>query len=304
MQLIPANSVDDPGISVIIPCYNSERTIRLCLTAVVNQSTSIPFDVTVVDSSTDQTPRIVEQEFPSVRLIHLEHRTLAGAARNLGIQSTRAPLCLMIDSDCVAESDVIERFVARHREGDYAAVSGSLSNGTPKSLSGWVGYLIEFREFIPSAPMRLEKSLPTAGIAYQREIFERYGYFEEDLWPAEDLLFNWKLYSAGESLLFDPDIKVTHLNRTGWRAVLSHQLSLGRTSAVARDRSELPGGILLKYPPLVLLMPPFRLIRALRWFAKHDKQVLLMFLLIWPLYLMAATFWSFGFLSQRWETSK
>lgn len=301
-HLIPANSVGDPAISVIIPSYNSERTIRVCLNAVINQSTSIPFDITVIDSSKDQTPQIVGQEFPSVRLIHLENRTLAGAARNLGVQATRAPLCLMIDSDCVAESDVIERFVARHRDGDYAAVSGSLSNGTPQSLSGWVGYLIEFREFIPGAPMRLEKSMPTASIAYQREIFERYGYFEEDLWPAEDLLFNWKLYRAGESLLFDPDIKVTHMNRTGWRAVLSHQHRLGRTSAVARQRSELPGGILLSYPPLILLMPLFRLVGAVRWFAKYDKRVLLMFLLIWPLYLMAATCWSFGFLSQRWET--
>ena len=292
---MPYESGIDPRISVIIPSYNSERTIRRCLKGLINQSTSIPFDITVIDSSTDQTPQIIEREFPSIRLIHLETRTLAGAARNLGVQATRAPLCLMMDSDCVAESDVIESFVARHRDGDYAAVAGALSNGTPKSISGWVGYLIEFREFMPSAPKRLEKSMPTANIAYRREVFERYGYFEEDLWPAEDLLFNWKLYSAGERLLFDPAIEVTHLNRTGWKEVLSHQVRLGRTSAVARQRSELPGGILISYPPLILLMPFARLLRAFTWFAKHDRRVLLRFLLIWPGYVLAASFWSFGF---------
>ena len=295
---MPDKSGIAPRISVIIPSYNSARTIRCCLKAVINQSTSIAFDITVIDSSTDQTPQIIEREFPSIRLIHLETRTLAGAARNLGVQATRAPLCLMLDSDCIAESDVIERFVARHRDGDYAAVAGSLSNGTPKSLSGWVGYMIEFREFIPGAPMRLAKSLPTASIAYRREIFERYGYFEEDLWPAEDLLFNWKLSSAGERLLFDPAIKVTHLNRTGWKEVLSHQIRLGRTSAVARQRSELPGGVLLKYPPLILLMPLVRLLRAFKWFAKEDKNMLLRFSLIWPAYFLAASFWSFGFFNE------
>jgi len=295
---MPDRSGIDPRISVIIPSYNSERTIRRCLKAIINQTTSIPFDITVIDSSTDQTPQIVEREFPSIRLIHLETRTLAGAARNLGVQATRAPLCLMMDSDCIAESDVIESFVARHRDGDYAAVAGALANGTPRSLSGWVGYLIEFREFIPCAPMRLAESLPTASIAYRREIFERYGYFEEDLWPAEDLLFNWKLYSAGERLLFDPAIEVTHLNRTGWKEVLSHQIRLGRTSAVARKRSELPGGILLKYPPLILLMPLVRLVRAFKWFARHDHSMLLRFLLIWPAYILAASFWSLGFLSE------
>ncbi len=255
---MPDKSGIAPRISVIIPSYNSARTIRCCLKAVINQSTSIAFDITVIDSSTDQTPQIIEREFPSIRLIHLETRTLAGAARNLGVQATRAPLCLMLDSDCIAESDVIERFVARHRDGDYAAVAGSLSNGTPKSLSGWVGYMIEFREFIPGAPMS----------------------------------------SAGERLLFDPAIKVTHLNRTGWKEVLSHQIRLGRTSAVARQRSELPGGILLKYPALILLMPLVRLLRAFKWFAKEDKNMLLRFSLIWPAYFLAASFWSFGFFNE------
>src|SRR5688572_3341068 len=140
----------DTLVSVIVPCRNSEATIRRCLDALVNQLTSIPYDITVVDSSTDQTPSIVEQEFPSVNLIHFERRTFAGAARNVGIKATRSTYCLMIDSDCVAKPDLIERALERHREDNYAAVGGSLANGTPDSFSGWIGYLIEFREFMPS----------------------------------------------------------------------------------------------------------------------------------------------------------
>jgi GT2 family glycosyltransferase len=294
----------DPLVTVIVPCYQSARTIRQCLNAIINQRTAVRFDVIVVDSSSDQTPQIVADEFPSVRLIHLNQRTFAGAARNAGVRATQAQFCLMIDSDCIAEPDLIERGVTRHREDQYAGVGGSLSNGTPNSVSGWIGYLIEFKEFMPSAPLRLEKGIPTANLMYRREALERYGYFDEDMWLAEDILFNWKLHSAGERLLFDPAIKVMHLNRTGWRSVLSYQVSLGRLSAVARQRGQLPGKFLLKYPPLVLLLPLARLLRAVIWFAKYDKQVFLIFLLIWPLYLVAATFWSFGFLSQQWETSK
>ena len=118
-----------PLVSVIVPCYNSERTIWRCLTSIINQQTSISYDVTVVDSSSDQTPRIVEREFPSVRLIHLEKRAFAGAARNVGIRATKAPYCLMIDSDCVARPKVIELMMARHRAGRHAAVGGSAANG-------------------------------------------------------------------------------------------------------------------------------------------------------------------------------
>ena len=179
-----------------------------------------------------------------------------------------------------------------------------MANGTPNSVSGSIGYLIEFKEFMPTTPMRLEKGMPTANITYRREVLERYGCFDETMWLAEDILLHWKMYQAGERILFDPAIKVTHLNRTGWGQVLWYQIDLGRLSAVARQRGGLPGGILLRYPPLILLMPMARLMRAVIWFAKYDVRVLLRFLLIWPMYLLAASFWSFGFLRQRWEKSE
>src|SRR5207245_10705635 len=137
---------NEPALTVIIPCYNSERTIRQCLNSIISQQTDVEFDVIVVDSSSDQTARIVEHEFPSVRLIKLKERAFAGVARNLGIRAAGAPYCLMIDSDCVAEPDLIEKAMARHREDNYAAVGGSLAHGTPQSISGTIGYLIGFKE--------------------------------------------------------------------------------------------------------------------------------------------------------------
>jgi glycosyltransferase involved in cell wall biosynthesis len=291
---------NEPIVSVIVPCYNSERTIGYCLNAILSQRTSVPYDVIVVDSSLDQTPQIVSREFPSVRLIRLRRRTFAGAARNVGVRATQAQFCLMIDSDCIACPYLIERVMARHREGQYAAVGGSVRNGTPRSLSGWIGYLIEFKELMPSTPMRSEKNVPTGNSAYRREVFERYGYFDEDLWLTEDLLFNWKLYSAGESLLFDPAIEVTHLNRTGWRNVLLYQINLGRTSVTARKRGKglgfRGGNMVLRYPILITLMPLVRVARATIWLATYDRKALLLFLIVWPMYLIAAAFWSFGFL--------
>ena len=288
----------DPPLSVIVPCYNSERTIQSCLSAILNQRASFPFEVIVVDSSSDETPKIVESEYPSVRLIHLDKRAFAGAARNIGVRASKAPFCLMIDSDCVAEPCLIERAMARHGEGNYAAVGGSLGNGTPKSFSGIVGYLIEFKEFMPTAPKRLVSSAPTANILYRRESLERYGCFDEDMWLAEDILLNWKMSAAGEHILFDPEIKVTHLNRTGFREVLKYQIGLGRMSAVARRRGGLPGKYLLDYPALVALMPFVRTARAAVWLGRYDRKMFLLFMLIWPAYLLAALFWSFGFFGE------
>jgi GT2 family glycosyltransferase len=256
--------------------------------------------VIVVDSSADETPRIVEREFPTVRLIHLGTKTFAGAARNIGIRASRVPFCLMIDSDCIAQCDLIERMIARHREARYAAVGGSLRNGTPNSVSGWIGYLLEFKEYTPEAPRRFVTTLPTANVMYRREALERYGLFDEDIWLGEDMLFNWKLTSSGEQILFDPKIEVTHLNRTGWREVLSYQISLGSTQVTARRRGNglgLPSGeTVLRYPVLIALMPIVRLLRAAIWLAANDRKALLLFMFVWPMYFLGAAFWSFGFL--------
>jgi GT2 family glycosyltransferase len=285
----------EPLVTVIVPCYNSEQTIRRCLNAILGQQTCIPYDVIVVDSSVDRTAQIVEREFPSVRLIHIESRTFAGAARNAGARATRAPFCLMIDSDCVAGPDLVDRMIARHREAGYAAVGGSLANGTPRSLSGWTGYLLEFKEFMPSAPMRVVNTVPTANVTYRREVLERYGYFDDDMWLSEDILFNWKMHKQGERILFDPAIEVTHLNRTGWKQVLSYQVSLGSCSAEARRRGGLPGDVLLRHPALIALMPFVRLARAGSWLARTDMKTFLIFLLISPMYFLGACLWSFGF---------
>jgi GT2 family glycosyltransferase len=198
----------------------------------------------------------------------------------------------------VVAPDAVERMVRRHEQGEYAAVGGSVANGTPGSLSGTIGFLIEFREFMPTARFRLEKGIPTASIAYRREVFERHGYFDEDMWPAEDLLFNWRLYEAGEKLLFDPEIRALHLNRTGWRGVLSHQAKLGGTSALARKRGALPGGILLRHPALIIFMPFYRTMKAALWFFSNDKKAFVFFLAAWPLYLLAALCWSWGFMGE------
>jgi GT2 family glycosyltransferase len=294
----PAESNNEPAaplVSVIIPCYNAARTIRRCLRAILDQRTAVAFDVTVVDSSTDETPQIVAREFPAVRLIHLEGRTFAGAARNVGIRATRAPVCLMIDADCVARPDVIERMLARHGEAAYAAVGGALRNGTPRSLSGLIGYLIEFKEFMPRTPRRVVTSAPTANLAYRRATLERLGGFDEAMELAEDILLNWRLHCAGERLLFDPAIEVTHLNRTGWREVLAYQVRLGRWSAAARRRGGLPGKRLLDHPALIALLPVARTARAAWWLAAHDRRLFLLFLILWPVYLLAAVWWSFGF---------
>jgi len=297
----------EPRVSVVIPIYNGERTIERCLESVMAQQVPFPFEVVVADSSEDRTPEIVAARFPSVRLIRLGERAYPGTARNAAIRETRAPLVALIDADCIAAPGWLARLVAAHESGEHAAVGGAICNGTPGSWSGLVGYLLEFREFIPESPRREVITIPTANICYRRELFERYGFFE-DVRASEDLLFNWRLSLAHERILFDPEIRVTHLNRTGWRKVLTYQNVLGTNSALARHRMNPPFEVvraypalgwlmpyLIRFPSLGVLIPPVRLARALLWLVQYDLRTFAALVLLSPGYLAGAFLWATSF---------
>src|SRR5262249_11942598 len=287
-----------PQLSIIVPCYNSEATIRTCLDSIVKQATSVVFDVTVVDSSIDRTAEIVGNEYPGVRLIRLSSRTFAGAARNIGVKATRGPYCMMIDSDCIAAPDLVNRVFNTLSHECYSAVGGAIGNGTPHSWSGLLGYLLEFKEFLPSSPKRAVDGMATANITYRREVFEAMGGFDETMWLGEDILFNWRLTRAGYTIIFDPELGVTHLNRTGWRNVLTYQYNLGRMSAVARRKGGLPGNLLLRFPGLIALAPLGRVARAARWLFECDRRLFFKFVAISPMYLIASVIWSLGFFQE------
>ena len=87
-------------VSIIIPAYNSEKTLAICLAACLNQSGPDTEVIVVDDGSTDGTARIA-QTFP-VHYIHQENCGPA-AARNRGAQAASGGVIAFTDADCVPE---------------------------------------------------------------------------------------------------------------------------------------------------------------------------------------------------------
>ena len=283
-------------ISVVIPAYNSESTIGDCLRSVLDQT--LPpeeYEVIVVDSSTDATPGIIREEFPRVRLIRTEKKTLPGPARNAGIHSAAAGLIMFIDSDCIADRDVLKRMLDRHRQGEYAATGGAILNGTPRSLIGWVDYLMSFSPFMPSMEERLVPQMPTCNACYRTDVLKQYGFFPSYDFLAEDLILNWRIFRGGGRLLFDPSIKVIHINRTTLSYLVRHQWTLGWSFALALRCTDMSGQTFVRYPALGVFLPVLRFGSLLARVARRNLKVLGLSLVLSPLYLIGASAWASGF---------
>jgi glycosyltransferase involved in cell wall biosynthesis len=283
-----------PELSVIVPSYNSSRTILRCLRALLSQDTKIAHEIIVVDSSDDGTGDLIASHSPEIKVIRMAQRTLAGAARNHGIEAARGKVLAFTDSDCEVEPSWLSKIWQAHRDPGCAAVGGAVLNGLPLNPVAWSCYLLEFSEQLPSFPKRYVSLLATCNISFKRYVFERYGSFSPHLSASEDMAFAWSLANAGERLLFDPTIRVRHIFRSEFKAFIRHQLWLGEWSARARSKIDLPHAWAAEHP-LRWLVPMVRLARIEGRLARRDPLNFIRFNLLLPFCLSGLAAWGLGF---------
>ena len=100
-----------PAVSVVIPCYNSERWLPDTLASVVTQR-GVDLDIIIVDDgSTDGSFEIAGRVCPNARIFRTENRG-ASAARNLGTSYAEGEFVQYLDADDLLAPGKLERQVA------------------------------------------------------------------------------------------------------------------------------------------------------------------------------------------------
>lgn len=97
-------------LSVVIPCYNREKTIKRCIESVLHQ-TKLPDEIIIVDDgSSDKTVEIVKEFACSkMKILQQNHRG-AQAARNLGVLNATGDYIAFLDSDDEWKENTVELF--------------------------------------------------------------------------------------------------------------------------------------------------------------------------------------------------
>ncbi len=111
-------------LSVIIPAYNVEDYIEVCLDSILAQ-TFDNFEVIIIDDgSTDSTPHICDQYVGKDKRITVIHQPNRGvsAARNLGIEKAVGEYIIFFDADDFAENYTFEQVCAFANENKADAV--------------------------------------------------------------------------------------------------------------------------------------------------------------------------------------
>jgi glycosyltransferase involved in cell wall biosynthesis len=113
-------AVNRPEVSIVIPAYNEEKYIRVCLASLAKQ-THPAYEVIVVDDgSIDDTVVIVEEFVTTDHRFHLLHQNHQGPgeARNLASQHAQGDILLFCDADMAFTPDYIKKLIAPILRGD------------------------------------------------------------------------------------------------------------------------------------------------------------------------------------------
>jgi len=168
-------------VSIIIPAYNSEETIELCLEKVINESKNFESEIIVVDDcSNDRTVEIVEK-FKSVKLIKLSKNKGAGNARNTGAKIAKYETLCFVDSDIIISKDSIEHLVKRlHQDENIASVSGipEISN---LDFRSWTSNFVCLRSCYGNENIEKEKEFSHSACefcAISKEFFMQMGGYK------------------------------------------------------------------------------------------------------------------------------
>ena len=184
-----------PLVSVVIPAYNAEMTLKESVDSVLAQDFR-DFEVIVVnDGSSDSTKAILASYEPQIRVIDQSNRG-ASAARNAGVNAASGKLIAFLDSDDLWSRDKLTQSVDALELKPSASLvfsdcSGLRPDGTRSTFYSYAG--------APSLKDMLDNGfeiVPSA-VTIRRDVFQACGGFSERFAPIyfEDL---WLWFLARE----------------------------------------------------------------------------------------------------------
>jgi len=200
-------------VSVIIPVYNGEKTLRECISSVLAQEYQ-EFELVVVNNnSADSTQSIIEdfqRRDKRVRCVFEEFRS-RGAARNAGVIHSQGEILLMTDADCrVPEHwirDMIQPIIDEGEEMTMGHEWNMLE-------SYWTSCIHQSNLDFYARQRQGDyiHLVDTKNIAAKREVFEKYP-FEKELVQMEDFEFSLKIRD-NVKIRYLPEIKVGHYHKS------------------------------------------------------------------------------------------
>jgi len=214
-----------PKVSIIIPCYNEQSTIRLLLDALLGQTfPRAEMEIVIADGmSTDGT----RDEIASFQAGHpdLNVRVVDNMLRNIpsgvnrAMEASRGDIIVRLDAHSKPYPDYVEKCIKAHEEnrGDNVGGIWEIHPGNDTWIAKSIAVAASHPLGVGDAMYRHARQAAEVDTvpfgSFRRNLIDRIGYFDETLLTNEDYEFNARIRKAGGRIWLDPSIRSIYFAR-------------------------------------------------------------------------------------------
>ncbi len=226
-------------VSIIIPCFNEERSIAQTLNALVQQTYPLDrLEVLIVDGlSTDRTRAIVT-DFANthselcVRLLDNQRRIIP-TALNIGIQQASGDYIVRMDAHVIPANNFVQRCVELLQSGIADNVGGRLNFALAddsliaRSIMFAVGHPFGVGDALYRYAQKPAYVDTVSFGSFKRATFDKVGLYDEDLQINEDYDLNYRIRRGGGKIYLSPDIVSTYFPRSSFSTLAKQYFRYG-----------------------------------------------------------------------------
>lgn len=210
----PLSLTETPMVSLIVPCYNEEKTIRYTMERLDNINYPDYEIIAVNDGSSDNTSEILRElseKYERLRVIDLKKNEGKANALYLGLLASKSEFLVCIDADAYLEPDAINymipHFITPNNGERVGAVTGNPRVRNRSSLIAKI-QLCEYASIvslIKRTQRILGKVMTVSGVvvAYRKRALLDAGLWDKDV-IAEDIGVTWKLEKRYWDIRYEP----------------------------------------------------------------------------------------------------